>query len=210
MATKKRVKAALEFFLNKGKDLDQVDISKVSNIYELFRYWNNTSPDSKAERLVEQRMAEVLFTISNINELIGYWMHVSFDSNKAKQLIKQRITDILKASLPTITNMSELIEYWKHTSSGSKTEQRIEQRMAEILSTVSSIRKLAGYWSNAPSVSEVRRLIARRMAKVLDEVSEDAKKLPAWFVEMAEGHITIPPFLREVFTTKAEAIYQKL
>ena len=76
-------------------------------------------------------------------------------------------TRALKVRLPTITSFEKLQEMWWNTPPGSRPEQLIVERMAEILSTVDSFEELQEMWGNTPSDSRPDQLIEQRMAEIL-------------------------------------------
>lgn len=89
---------------------DEIDYSKISDFSKLISLWKKTSSGSKSEKLIEQRIGDLLPGISDFSELIFLWEETSSDSEPRK-LIEQRIADVLSGiSADNIYSFADFIE----------------------------------------------------------------------------------------------------
>jgi len=134
--------------------------------------------DENNDKCNQDSVLEKQFSkISDMEKLMsckGKWENTP-SYYKRRDLVVDRMIQVLKEQLPTIFSMEELISLRKNTDMDSKPRILIEDRMAMVLGeelpAISSMDKLIFYWSHASNGSKAAILIEGRMKIIIEAVS---------------------------------------
>jgi hypothetical protein len=149
-------------------------LSTITNFDRLVSKWGEAHLESKSERLIEDRMVEILSSIIDLYELATM---MEDKPSEIKQLIENRMVELLPELLPTITDSNELLLLLESVSSLSESERLIEARMVkllpELLPIITDSNQLMDMWNSVSCNSKLEQLIENRMVELLPELLPD-------------------------------------